>query len=64
MLILISFQSDREDILRLLSNNITLSENVDLHTIAVDTNNYTGADLNGLLYTAFSIAEKRKLKGW
>jgi len=40
-----------------------LSDDVDLHNIAIETNNYTGADLNGLLYTALSIAEKKLLKG-
>jgi len=40
-----------------------LSEDVDLHNIATETNNYTGADLNGLLYTTLSIAEKKLLKG-
>ncbi|XP_015379787.1 PREDICTED: peroxisome biogenesis factor 1 isoform X2 [Diuraphis noxia] len=54
--------SDREDILRVLCNKVTLSNDVDLHNIATETNNYTGADLNGLLYTTLSIAEKKFLK--
>lgn len=40
-----------------------MSKDVDLHIIATETNNYTGADLNGLLYTTLSIAEKKLLKG-
>lgn len=60
---LVFFQNDRQDILQVISNKVTLSENIDLHTIAAETINYTGADLNGLLYTAFSIAEKKSLKG-
>ncbi|XP_060858422.1 peroxisomal ATPase PEX1 isoform X1 [Metopolophium dirhodum] len=54
--------SDREDILQILCNKVSLSEDVDLHIIATETNNYTGADLNGLLYTTLSIAEKKCMK--
>jgi len=39
-----------------------LSSDVDLHNVATETSNYTGADLSGLLYTTLSIAEKRLLK--
>lgn len=56
-------QRDREDILRILCNRVTLSDDIDLHNIAVQTINYTGADLNGLLYSVLSIAEKKSLKG-
>jgi hypothetical protein len=40
-----------------------LSSDIDLHIVATETINYTGADLNGLLYTTLSIAEKRLLRG-
>ncbi|XP_027844705.2 peroxisome biogenesis factor 1 [Aphis gossypii] len=53
---------DREDILRVLCKKVTLSSDVDLHNVATETSNYTGADLSGLLYTTLSIAEKRLLK--
>lgn len=57
------FQSDREDILQVLCNKVTLSKDIDLHNIAAETNNFTGADLRGLLYSALSFAEKKALKG-
>ncbi|XP_025196709.1 peroxisome biogenesis factor 1 [Melanaphis sacchari] len=53
---------DREEILQVLCNKVTLSSDVDLHIIATKTSNYTGADLSGLLYTTLSIAEKKLLK--
>ncbi|XP_060847155.1 peroxisomal ATPase PEX1 [Rhopalosiphum padi] len=53
---------DREDILRVLCNKVTLSSDIDLRIVATETINYTGADLNGLLYTTLSIAEKRLLR--
>jgi len=61
--ILFFSQDDREDILRVLCNKVTLSSDIDLRIVATETINYTGADLNGLLYTTLSIAEKRLLRG-
>lgn len=57
------FQEDKIDILKVLSKTIILSEDIDLHNIAVQTNNYTGADLYGLLYSTLLIAEKKLSKG-
>ncbi|VVC44744.1 ATPase, AAA-type, core,ATPase, AAA-type, conserved site,Peroxisome biogenesis factor 1, N-terminal [Cinara cedri] len=51
--------ADREDILGVLCTDLKLSEDVDLYEIALKTNNFTGADLKGLVYTVFSIAEKK-----
>lgn len=57
------FQSDREDILRILCDKFTLSDNINFYNIAVETENFTGADLYGLLYSALRIAEKKLIKG-
>ncbi|XP_050529647.1 peroxisome biogenesis factor 1 isoform X2 [Daktulosphaira vitifoliae] len=51
-------KNDREDILKIICKNVNLSEDVKLNVIADHTVNYTGADLNGLLYTVLSIADK------
>lgn len=60
---MIFFQSEREEILRILCSKFTLSENVNFNDIAVETVNFTGADLYGLLYSVLSIAENKLLKG-
>lgn len=57
------FQSDREDILQVLCKKVNLSDDIDLYSIAMKTNNYTGADLSGLLYSSHSIAENELLNG-
>ncbi|XP_050439980.1 uncharacterized protein LOC126845364 [Adelges cooleyi] len=49
---------EREDILKVFCKQLVLSDDVELNAVAAEAVDYTGADLNGLLYTALSIAEK------
>lgn len=48
----ILLQDDRFSILQALSRKLVLSDNVDLGEIANETEGFTGADLQAVLYTA------------
>uniref|UniRef100_A0A7S0G2P7 Peroxisomal ATPase PEX1 n=1 Tax=Rhodosorus marinus TaxID=101924 RepID=A0A7S0G2P7_9RHOD len=45
-------EKEREDILRVVSSELTLADDVDLGLLARETPNYTGADLQALMYSA------------
>ena len=45
-------QSDRLEILRALSSHLTLNDDVNLEEIAKESENYSGADIQAILYTA------------
>ncbi|CAG2164429.1 unnamed protein product, partial [Oppiella nova] len=45
-------QEERLDILNVLSSKLSLSSDIDLEWISCQTNHYTGADLQALLYSA------------
>lgn len=48
----ILLQDDRFAILQALSRKLVLSDNIDLGEIANETEGFTGADLQAVLYTA------------
>lgn len=48
----ILLQDDRFSILEVLSRKVILSDNIDLGEIANETEGFTGADLQAVLYTA------------
>lgn len=48
----ILLQDDRLSILQALSHKLVLSEDIDFREIADDTEGFTGADLQAVLYTA------------
>ncbi|KAJ8904654.1 hypothetical protein NDN08_001172 [Rhodosorus marinus] len=45
-------EKEREDILRVVSAELALADDVDLELLARETPNYTGADLQALMYSA------------
>lgn len=53
--------SDREDILKILSQDVNLGEEVDWSEIASATDNYSGADLQSLLSTAQILVAQEAL---
>ncbi|XP_068236547.1 peroxisomal ATPase PEX1 [Palaemon carinicauda] len=53
--------SDREEILRILSEDVELGEEIDWADFARDTENYTGADLQSLLATAQILVAQEAL---
>ncbi|XP_028136564.1 uncharacterized protein LOC114331258 [Diabrotica virgifera virgifera] len=48
-------EEDRYEILKVLSKNLNLSDDVSLEDISIKTQNYSGADLQSLLYSAHML---------